>query len=121
MARSPRLASLAKPGVFGGGAGRPHISGMSISSDVSPAAVWSVLDGWPRGYFTARYQGRRYGVTNTAHANGLSFKLYAEELGGADRISLNIYRPPSRSEPALRPCEMPIDKVTAFVTGAVLE
>jgi hypothetical protein len=94
---------------------------MTISSDTSPAAVWSVLASWPRGYFTARYAGRRYGVTNSAHANAQSFKLYAEELGGSDRISLNIYRPPSSAEPALRPCEMPVDKVTAFVAGAVVE
>lgn len=45
-------------------------------------------------------------------------KLFAEELGGADRISLNIYAPPSGT-PALKPCEMPLDKVTAFVLGAV--
>lgn len=95
--------------------------GMTLSSDTSPAAVWTRLASWPRGYFTARYQGRRYGVTNSAHANGNSFKLYAEELGGTDRISLNIYRPQSSAEPALKPCEMPVDKVTAFVAGAVLE
>jgi hypothetical protein len=44
-------------------------------------------------------------------------KLYAEELGGPDRVSLNIYAPPA-GEPALKPCEMPLDKVTAFVLGA---
>jgi len=44
-------------------------------------------------------------------------KLWAEELGGNDRISLNIYAPPS-GDPTLKPCEMPIDKVTAFVLGA---
>ena len=49
-----------------------------------------------------------------------SAKLYAEELGGPDRISLNIYAPPS-GYPALRPCEMLIDKVTAFVLGALPE
>lgn len=95
--------------------------GMTSSEDTSPTAVWSILTSWPRGYFTARYAGRRYGVTNTAHANGYSYKLYAEELGGSDRISLNIYHPPNRTEPALKPCEMPIDKVTAFVAGAVPE
>jgi hypothetical protein len=94
---------------------------MTISADTSPAAVWSILMSWPQGYFTARYAGRRYGVTNSVHANGRSFKLYAEELGGSDRISLNIYRPPSSAEPTLKPCEMPLDKVTAFVIGAVLE
>lgn len=95
--------------------------GMPTPTDTSPAAVWSILSSWPLGYFTARYAGRRYGVTNAAHAHGNSFKLYAEELGGADRISLNIYRPPSSAEPTLKPCEMPVDKVTAFVTGAMIE
>ena len=85
--------------------------------DTSPAAVWARLAAWPQGWFVARYDGRRYGLSNVAHANGRSFKLFAEELGGPDRISLNIYAPPS-GELALRPCEMPIDKVTAFVLGA---
>lgn len=85
--------------------------------DTSAAAVWSRLGALPQGYFTARYDGRRYGVSNVAHAGGKSYKLYAEELGGPDRISLNIYAPPS-GVPALRPCEMPVDKVTAFVLGA---
>ena len=96
------------------GSGPPH------NSDSSTDAVWTRLDGWPRGWFTARYAGRRYGVTNTAHANGKSFKLFAEELGGPDRISLNLYAPPS-GPPLLKPCEMPADKVTAFVLGAELE
>ena len=72
---------------------------------------------WPLGYFTATYNARRYGVTRSVHANGRSMKLWAEELGGPDRISLNIYAP-SSGEPALKPCEMPIDKVTAFVLRA---
>ena len=85
--------------------------------DTSPQAVWARLGALPRGWFTARFDGRRYGVSNVAHAGGRSFKLYAEELGGPDRISLNIYAPPSGT-PALRPCEMPVDKVIAFVLGA---
>lgn len=89
-------------------------------TDTSSAAVWARLLEWPRGWFVARYGGRRYGVSNLAHAGGRSFKLFAEELGGPDRISLNIYAPPS-GELALRPCEMPIDKVTAFVLEAELE
>jgi len=88
-----------------------------MPADTSPQAVWTRLSALPLGYFTARYDGRRYGVSNVAHAGGKSFKLYAEELGGPDRISLNIYAPPS-GEPALRPCEMPLDKVTSFVLGA---
>lgn len=81
-------------------------------------AVWARLRAWPRGYFTARFDGKRYGVSNTAHTGGRSFKLFAEELGGPDRISLNIYRPEHAADPALRPCEMPVDKVTAFVLTA---
>jgi hypothetical protein len=88
--------------------------------DTSPATVWSTLTTWPLGYFTARYAGRRYGVTRSIHARGKSMKLWAEELGGADRISLNIYAPPS-GDPALKPCEMPLDKVTGFVLGATPE
>ena len=59
-------------------------------ADTSAAAVWLRLNAWPQGYFTARYNDRRYGVTNARHAGGRSRKLYAEELGGPDRISLNI-------------------------------
>ncbi|MEQ1902215.1 MAG: hypothetical protein ABL866_15955 [Devosia sp.] len=88
--------------------------------DTAPTSVWSRLTSLPLGYFTVRYDGRRYGVSRTVHANGRSMKLYAEELGGPGRISLNIYAPPS-GEPALRPCEMPIDKVTRFVLEAVPE
>jgi len=91
---------------------------MQPLADTSAEAVWTKLTAWPRGYFTARYNGHRYGVSNTAHANGRSFKLYAEQLGGPDRISLNIYRPEHATDPALRPCEMPLDKVTTFVLEA---
>jgi hypothetical protein len=83
-----------------------------------PDAIWRALSAWPEGYFTATYDGERYGVTRSVHANGRSMKLWAEQLGGADRISLNIYAPPS-GDLALKPCEMPIDKVTAFVLSAV--
>ena len=88
--------------------------------DSSVAAVWERLVALPRGYFTARFDGRRYGVVNTPHAQGRSFKLFAEELGGPDRISLNIYAP-AAGPPALRPCEMAADKVTAFVLRVVPE
>jgi hypothetical protein len=86
----------------------------------SPSAIWNTLSGRPLDYFTATYNGRRYGVTRSVLTGGRSMKLWAEELGGTDRISLNIYAPPS-GEPALRPCEMPVDKVTNFIVGAVVE
>jgi hypothetical protein len=88
--------------------------------DASAGAVWATLSGWPRGWFTATHAGRRYGVTRSVHAAGRSMKLFAEELGGPDRISLNIFAPPS-GMPTLKPCEMPLDKVTAFVLEATPE
>ena len=88
--------------------------------DISANAVWARLQHWPRGYVVARYNARRYGVSTSRHTNGRSMKLYAEELGGPDRISLNIYAP-EHGNLALKPREMPLDKVTAFVLGAELE
>ena len=45
----------------------------------------------PKGYFTARYIGRRYGVTKYQNDDGRQGNLVARELGGNDYISLNIY------------------------------
>ena len=43
-------------------------------------------------------------------------KLFAEELGGADRVSFNLYFLDGKP-PLLKPCEMPQDKVVDFVLG----
>lgn len=75
------------------------------------------LETWPLGYFTAEFQGRRYGVTRSVHAGGRGHKLFARELGGSDFISLNLYAP-TTGEDRLRPCEMPAEKVLAFLAGA---
>jgi hypothetical protein len=82
--------------------------------------VWTTLASWPLGWFIGNYRSRRYGITRSVHAEGRSMKLFAEELGGPDRISLNIFAPPTGA-PTLKPCEMPVDKVTAFVLGAMPE
>jgi hypothetical protein len=58
------------------------------------------------------YQGRRYGVTRTSTVRGRVQKLYAEELGGSDVISANLY-----DGDRLQPCEMPVEKVLAFISG----
>ena len=85
---------------------------------MSPAELMrATLAAWPQGYFTASFRGRRYGVSNTSHAGGRSRKLYAEELGGTDVVSLNLYEP-DHGHPALRPCEMPVEKVIDFVREA---
>ena len=81
-----------------------------------PPEVLAAWDALPLGSFDASFQGRRYGVTRTERAGGRQAWLWAEELGGTDRISANLYR--LRSGARLKPCEMPAEKVMAFVLGA---
>ncbi|KMW58186.1 hypothetical protein AIOL_003157 [Candidatus Rhodobacter oscarellae] len=56
-------------------------------------------------------------MSKHALAKGSAWKLVAEELGGADYISLNLYL--TRERAHLRPCEMPQEKVVQFVEGLV--
>ena len=81
---------------------------------VSSAAAG--LARFPEGYCVAVYRGVTYGVTKTTSLGGRSSKLYGEELGGTDFVSLNWYLT-SRGE-ALKPCEMPAAKVLDFLRGA---
>ena len=53
-------------------------------------------------------------MTVARSADGRRHSLYGEELGGADRISLNLYLL-SDDRPVLKPCEMPEAKVVDFV------
>lgn len=73
----------------------------------------AAFDALPFGNFTGTAHGRRYVAVKSGFADGASQKLVAEELGGSDHISLNLYR--TRSGALLRPCEMPEAKVIAFV------
>ncbi len=75
----------------------------------------AAFDALPAETFKARYDGRSYVVTKSALSKGKAQKLVAEELGGSDYISLNLYR--LASGPLLKPCEMPEAKVIAFVLG----
>lgn len=71
------------------------------------------LEGMPEGYSERTLRGTRYGVTKKTHNNGRSLKLYAEQLGGSNVVSCNLYIT-SRGE-FLKPCEMPLKKVFDFV------
>jgi hypothetical protein len=82
---------------------------------VDPAFL-SAFDALPLGGYGGTYEGRRYRVTKSTYSSGRSQKLEAEELGGTDYISLNLYRL-SDGTALLKPCEMPEDKVVAFVLG----
>ncbi|GAB2865813.1 hypothetical protein [Nocardioides pacificus] len=81
--------------------------------------VAELLERLPEGYCTGEYDGRRWGVTTTIHLGGRSLKVYAEELGGTDFVSANLYRVEGRE--LFRPCEMPADKVVRFLRGLVVE
>lgn len=73
-------------------------------------AAWDAL---PLGTFDGLFNGRRYSVTRTERAGGRQAWLWAEELGGRDFISANLYR--LKSGARLKPCEMPSEKVEKFV------
>ena len=69
----------------------------------------------PIGYSEVVFQQRKYGITRTDFNNGQSIKLYAEELGGNDYVSLNYYI--TSQEEILKPCEMPEQKVKDFLNN----
>jgi hypothetical protein len=79
-------------------------------------AFLNALETLPRGYSQGQYHERRWGVTLTEATGGRRFKLFAEELGGTDVVSFNLYLT-GDGGPQLKPCEMPADKVIDFVVG----
>ncbi len=79
-------------------------------------AFLTALARLPRGYSQGQYRDRRWGVTLTEATGGRRFKLFAEELGGTDVVSFNLYLTGGRT-PTLKPCEMPAEKVIDFVLG----
>lgn len=76
-------------------------------------AAWAAL---PKGYTEGRYDGRRYGATLRVSSDGRRRWLYAEELGGTDFVSANVFVL-SGGRPVVKPCEMAEEKVVAFVVG----
>ncbi len=78
-------------------------------------AFLAAFDALPEGTFRGETGTRRYLVSKTAQAGGRSWKLVAEELGGGDYVSLNLYRTGRGAR--LRPCEMTEAKVVDFVLG----
>lgn len=80
----------------------------------------TAFDALPLGGYGGTYEGRRYRIVKTQFAAARSQKLEAEELGGPDYISMNLYRL-ATGEALLKPCEMPAEKVRAFVLGVVAD
>ncbi len=65
------------------------------------------------GAYDVFYLDRRYLLRKETQLKGKLIKLYAEELGGNDFISLNYY--PELQGGLLKPCEMPQEKVIKFI------
>jgi len=78
----------------------------------------TAFDALPRGAYGGTYDGRRYRILKSVLVTGRSQKLEAEELGGKDYVSFNLYRL-AGGEVLLKPCEMPAEKVIAFVMGVL--
>jgi hypothetical protein len=75
----------------------------------------ALFDRVPDGWSEVIYAGRRYSVTRSVAAEGRALAVYAEELGGRDVVSANLYL--TADGPQLRPCEMPAAKVIDFLAG----
>jgi hypothetical protein len=74
----------------------------------------------PSGYSEGRYGGQLYGATLHRSEDGKRVSLFARQLAGNDIVSFNFYRLNS-GEVALKPCEMPREKVEAFVLGYAID
>ncbi len=72
----------------------------------------------PEGYSRGIYKHKKYGITKTSFNDGDSFKIYGEELGGTDFISLNYYI--TKKKELIKPCEMPAQKVRHFLENVII-
>ena len=70
------------------------------------------------GSYDVFYQDKRYLLSKQTQLKGKLIKLYAEELGDNDFISLNYYS--DIGSGLLKPCEMPQEKVIDFVLKLVV-
>ena len=78
-----------------------------------PPDVVDRIRALPPGSSTGTAHGKSYICTRSDFSDGRSVKVVAEERGGPDYISLNLYH--LAAGPRLFPCEMPAGKVIAFL------
>ncbi|MEO0601174.1 MAG: hypothetical protein AAF211_07045 [Myxococcota bacterium] len=78
------------------------------------------FDALPDGAFDVGYDGRRYAVSLHRADGGRRSRLFAEELGGTDHVSFNLFRL-ADGRALLKPCEMPETKVRRFVQELALD
>jgi hypothetical protein len=70
----------------------------------------------PDGYMQGQFDGRHWGATIKRSSDGKRMWLFAEERGGTEIVSFNLYLLKSGAA-MLKPCEMSSEKVIAFVLG----
>lgn len=70
----------------------------------------------PPGWSLMTYAGHRWGVTRSVQVGGRTESVYAEQLGGEEIVSANLYRLAAGA--VLKPCEMPAERVLAFLRDA---
>lgn len=75
-----------------------------------------LLAGIRPGWTRVEVDGRAYGLTRTDRVDGRTVTIFAEELGGPDVVSANIWR--TTDGDVLRPCEMAAEKVLGFLRSA---
>lgn len=76
------------------------------------------IESLPEGYSFGMYKEKKYGITKTIFNAGSSLKIYAEDLGGTDFVSLNMYT--IKNKNLIKPCEMPLSKVAHFFANVLL-
>jgi len=76
----------------------------------------SALAAIPCGYGESVYEELPYGVSERKSCDGKRTKLARASARGRRLVSFNLYRLRS-GEDYLRSCEMPTEKVVAFVLG----
>ena len=67
------------------------------------------------GAYDVFFEYQRYLLRKETLLQGKLIKLYAEELGGNNFISLNYYA--QTLEGLLKPCKMPDEKVIGFINS----
>lgn len=84
-----------------------------MSGEVDPGELAELLRRVPAGWTRQSVAGIPWGVSRTEHAHGRSIALHAEQLGGSDIVSANVWL--TAGGALLRPCEMPAEKVLGFL------
>ena len=87
---------------------------MIARKDLEFVRFVTALNTLETGHHTCHFNGRRYGVTIERRVDARVTKLFAQELGGSDIVSFNLFQV-GDSQPVLKPCEMASEKVIDFV------